>query len=116
MDSLDKKRTAQYFSSLIIKIGVEKEKQAFKELYQEFYPRIKSYLHSLKISHEHVNDLAQDVMMSVWRKAAQYNPKKSAPVTWIFTIARNRFIDTHIRKKRGSYEETLFLKLRYTAT
>lgn len=105
MTHTDIKNTSAYFSELIVRVGSHKERSAFKELYQEFYPRIKSYLRSLKVTPEAIEDLAQDVMMSVWRKAEQYNPDKAAPVTWIFTIARNRFIDTHIRKKKYNFTE-----------
>lgn len=94
-----------YYSLLIVKIAQEKSKSAFQELYLEFFPRIKSFLRSLKVEYEALDDLSQDVMVTIWRKAHQYDAEKSAPVTWIFTITRNRFIDTHIRKRKHNLTE-----------
>ena len=37
-------------------------------------------------------------MLSVWRRAETYDPEKSSPATWIFTIARNHRID-RLRKE-----------------
>jgi len=101
----DKKQYNIYFSSLITKIADIECRDAFKELYHEFYPRIKSYLRSLKVDPEVIDDLAQEVMAVIWRKAVQYNPDKSAPITWIFTISRNLFIDKYIRKKKHNFTE-----------
>ncbi|MCP4315626.1 MAG: sigma-70 family RNA polymerase sigma factor [Hyphomicrobiales bacterium] len=43
------------------------------------------------------NDLAEDMMqeviLTVWRKAALYSPGRGSVATWIFTIARNARID-----------------------
>jgi len=32
-------------------------------------------------------------MMTVWRKAQQFNPKAASAITWLYTIVRNRRID-----------------------
>ena len=38
-------------------------------------------------------ELTQEIMLTIWRRAESYDPKKAAASTWIFTIARNRRID-----------------------
>ena len=38
-------------------------------------------------------ELVQEVMISVWRRACLYDWRKAAASTWIFTIARNQRID-----------------------
>jgi RNA polymerase sigma-70 factor (ECF subfamily) len=45
-------------------------------------------------------DLAQEAMLTVWRKANQFDPGKAAAATWAFTIARNLRIDALRREKR----------------
>ena len=40
-------------------------------------------------------------MLSVWRKAALFDPTASGAATWIFTIARNLRIDAIRRERRG---------------
>jgi RNA polymerase sigma factor (sigma-70 family) len=38
-------------------------------------------------------DLLQEVFVTVWRKAASFDPGRASPITWLVTIARNRAID-----------------------
>jgi RNA polymerase sigma factor (sigma-70 family) len=41
-------------------------------------------------------DVLQEVYMTIWRKAAIFDPALSSPMTWLIAIARNRAID-HLR-------------------
>ena len=81
------------------RIASARDKEAFSEVFSYFAPRVKSYLLRFNISSEHAEDLAQEIMVTLWRKAGQYDPAKAALSTWIFRIARNRFID-HSRKQK----------------
>ena len=72
---------------------------AFMALFNYYAPRIKSFMRKLGSSDELAEELAQDVMLAVWRKAATYDPAKSAVSSWIFTIARNLRIDA-LRRER----------------
>lgn len=38
-------------------------------------------------------DVLQDVFVTIWHKAAEFDPARASPVTWAATIARNRAID-----------------------
>jgi RNA polymerase sigma factor (sigma-70 family) len=38
-------------------------------------------------------DVLQEVYLTVWRKAAEFDPGRASPVTWLIAIARNRAID-----------------------
>ncbi len=42
-------------------------------------------------------DLAQETLLTVWRKAHLFHPSRGSASTWIFTIARNLRID-HVRR------------------
>jgi RNA polymerase sigma-70 factor (ECF subfamily) len=50
-------------------------------------------------------ECAQDVMATVWTKAALYDPARASVATWVFTIARNRRIDTIRRQRRAEPED-----------
>ena len=45
-------------------------------------------------------EIVQDVMLTVWRKAAQFDESQASVSTWIFRIARNRQIDTFRKAAR----------------
>jgi RNA polymerase sigma-70 factor (ECF subfamily) len=38
-------------------------------------------------------DVLQEVFMTVWQKAAAFDPDRASPITWLAAIARNRAID-----------------------
>src|SRR5215470_14302020 len=38
-------------------------------------------------------DVLQEVYVTVWRKAASFDPGRASPITWLVAIARNRSID-----------------------
>lgn len=85
---------------LLMDVGKDRDRKAFAALFQYFAPRIKSFLMRLGSDDSEAEELAQAVMLTVWQKAASYDPSKAAASTWIFTIARNRRIDLLRKHKR----------------
>ena len=77
----------------ILAIARAQDRAAFARLFGHFGPRVKSYLLRLGADQGQAEDLTQEVMLAVWRKAPAYDPRLAAPSTWIFAIARNRRID-----------------------
>lgn len=93
-----------HFEQCMAEIAQAQSRQAFASLFEYFAPRIKSYMLRLGADDSQAEDLAQDVMVTVWRKATQYDPGKASVSTWIFRIARNRRIDVHRRSLRPALE------------
>jgi len=87
-------------SELIVAIGERKDREAFATLFNHFAPRVKSYLMRLGAGPEAAEELAQETLFTVWRRAEAYDPGRSAASTWIFTIARNLRIDLARRNRR----------------
>lgn len=85
--------------AMITAIAARADREAFARLFDHFAPRVKSYLLRLGAGPDLAEDLAQETLLSVWRKAGSYDPAKAAASTWIFTIARNLRID-RIRRER----------------
>jgi RNA polymerase sigma-70 factor, ECF subfamily len=81
------------FAFLIENIASQKDREALAELFAHFAPRVKGYLMRLGASNGQAEEVTQDAMLTVWRKAHLFDRKKAAASTWIFTIARNRRID-----------------------
>jgi RNA polymerase sigma-70 factor (ECF subfamily) len=71
----------------------ERDADAFRQLYELYGPRVKSYMMRQGADAQIAEDLAQETMLTVWRKAALYSGDKGSAATWIFTIARNLRID-----------------------
>ncbi|KZM47702.1 sigma-70 family RNA polymerase sigma factor [Labrenzia sp. OB1] len=90
---------AQYYSDLIVKVAAERDKAAFVELFDHFAPRLKGYLMKQGADNAVAEEVAQDVMVTLWRKADLFDPCKSSASTWLFRIARNRRIDRLRRQK-----------------
>lgn len=81
-------------SELLTHIANARDRAAFEELFHYFAPRIKGYLLNTRLSSEQAEDIAQETMLKVWRKAHLFDAKKASASTWIFTIARNLRVDT----------------------
>lgn len=67
--------------------------EAFRKLFQTYAPRVKSYMMRQGADANTAEELAQETMMTVWRKASLYSVEKGSATTWIYTIARNLRID-----------------------
>jgi len=76
-------------------IAAARSRKAFAEIFEHFAPRLKSYLMRLGSDPSGAEEVMQEVMLNVWRKAEQYDRKQASVSTWIFRIARNRRIDNH---------------------
>jgi RNA polymerase sigma-70 factor (ECF subfamily) len=90
---------ATRLNALVVAVGRARDSAAFKELYDHFAPRVKGYLMRLGSNPMVAEDLAQEAMLTLWRKAALFDPQKASASTWVFTIARNLRIDS-VRKER----------------
>ncbi len=73
------------------------DRQAFAALFKHFAPRIAAYLMRGGTSASSAEDLAQEAMVLLWRKAGSFDPARGAAAAWIFTIARHLRIDRHRR-------------------
>ena len=91
-------------AALMLRVAREQDRSAFAELFGHFGPRVKSYLMRLGSDASGAEDLLQEVMLAVWRRAATYDPAQAGVATWIFTIARNKRIDALRRVPRGALD------------
>src|SRR5271166_5839425 len=51
------------------------------------------------------DELAQEALLAVWRKAPLFDPSTAGAAAWIFTIARNLRIDAYRRGRRDGLTE-----------
>jgi RNA polymerase sigma-70 factor (ECF subfamily) len=99
------------FADLMAAVAERQDRAAYSELFGYYAPRVKSYLMRLGADGALAEEIAQDVMVTVWRKAGLFDRSQASVSTWIFRIARNRRIDVFRRARRPDLdpEETLLL-------
>jgi RNA polymerase sigma-70 factor, ECF subfamily len=102
MTEFNQSGSADEFGRRIQAIADHGDREAFAELYQHFGPRIKGFLIRGGAGAHLAEDLAQEAMLTVWRKAAYFDPSRASASTWIFTIVRNLRIDGQRREKRAA--------------
>jgi len=85
---------------LIRAIAMRGDRAAFAALFTRFAPRVKAYLLRLGLDDASAEEQAQEVLLTIWRKAAQFDPARATAAAWIFTIARNLRIDAARRTQR----------------
>jgi len=83
----------------ITAIAKTKDKPAFAALFAFYAPRIKAMLMRRGVAAATAEDLAQDALIAVWHKACSYDAAQASASAWIFTIARNLYVDS-LRRNR----------------
>lgn len=89
------------WASLISRIAEHADRDAFRELFDHFAPRIKGFLIKRGVDRDTAEEIAQETLVIVWRKAALYNPNGGDAAAWIYTIARNLRTDAARRVIRS---------------
>jgi RNA polymerase sigma-70 factor (ECF subfamily) len=82
------------------RVAQGRDREAFVALFSRYAVRVKAFLIAGGASHDVADEAAQDVMITLWRRAELYDPAKAAVSTWIFAVARNRRIDMIRRARR----------------
>jgi RNA polymerase sigma-70 factor (ECF subfamily) len=77
-----------------------RDMQAFAALFRFYAPRLKSFLLKQGFSDIESEDLVQETMLNLWRRAESFDAAKAGVSTWVFTIARNCGIDRRRRMVR----------------
>jgi RNA polymerase sigma-70 factor (ECF subfamily) len=80
-------------ADLLRRVADRTDPAAFRQLYEAFGPRVKAYMMRMGADPGTAEDLAQETLLTVWRKAGLYAADKGSMTTWVFAIARNLRID-----------------------
>lgn len=95
------KLSSEEVNQLVLAIAARQDRAAFAELFNLAAPRVKSYMMRTGSAPEVAEEIAQEALLLVWRKAAYFDPARASAATWIFAIARNLRIDFQ-RKAKSS--------------
>lgn len=92
-------------------VADERDKAAFAQLFRHFGPKLKSYSMRGGADPQTAEEVTQEAMIAVWRKAGSFDPAKASVATWLFTIVRNKRIDLIRRESRPELKPEDFLHL-----
>lgn len=93
------------FADLMNAVAARQDRDAFAALFAFYAPRVKAYMLRLGAGAALAEELAQEVMITVWRKATLFDRKQASVSTWIFRIARNRRIDAARRARHADFDQ-----------
>ena len=83
----------------LIAVRDRRDRVAFANLFDYFAPRLRTMMLRSGMGRAVADDMVQEVLLTAWQKAAQFDPARAQAAAWIYRIARNRQID-HIRRER----------------
>lgn len=84
---------------LIVRRCVDGERAAFEKLFAIYQPRLKYYVRRLNSDGVNVDDILQDIWLTVIKKIHKLKDVRSFNV-WLYRIARNKVYDGFRRKDR----------------
>lgn len=86
----------------LLKLMATGDEEAFGMLYERMAPRVLGLLRTMMSDTSEAQDVLQDVMWEVWRRASAFDAQIASASTWILMIARARGIDRLRKLTRGA--------------
>lgn len=91
--------------AVLLKRIAAQDKTAFAELYTATSPKLLGIVLRILKRRDIAEEVLQEIYVKIWDKAADFDPERASPITWLSTIARNRAIDTVRQKSHASIED-----------
>ncbi len=87
-------------------IATRGDRAAFAQLFRRYAPKIKAHLLARGAATGAADELTQEVMLIVWRKAGLYDASRGSVAAWLYTISRNSLFHTTRGERRPKAEST----------
>jgi RNA polymerase sigma factor (sigma-70 family) len=89
---MDADAARKVLAAALIRAG-SGDRAALRIVYQDTSAKLFGVLLRILKDRSEAEDVLQDVYVTVWRRAATFDPARASPITWLVAIARNRAID-----------------------
>jgi RNA polymerase sigma-70 factor (ECF subfamily) len=98
--------TAETLKSWLQAVARTQDRASFARLHGFFAPRLTAWLSRTGLPPVQIEDIVQETMIAIWRKAGLYDAKFGGVSTWVFVIARNQRVD-YLRRKQNRVTQPL---------
>src|SRR5260370_14863554 len=92
LDRMDEDATRSQLAAALARVAGG-DHAALRIVYQDTSAKLFGVCLRILKDRSEAEDVLQDVYVTVWRKAATFDPGRASPITWMVAIARNRAID-----------------------
>jgi RNA polymerase sigma-70 factor (ECF subfamily) len=89
---MDADAARSQLAAALVRVGTG-DRAALRTVYDDSAPKIFGVLIRILKDRSEAEDVLQDVYVTLWRKAALFDPERAGAMTWLIAIARNRAID-----------------------
>jgi RNA polymerase sigma factor (sigma-70 family) len=90
--SQDAEQARSQLAAALVRVGTG-DRAALRTVYHDSSAKLFGVLLRILKDRSEAEDVLQDVYVTVWRKAALFDPERASAITWLVAIARNRAID-----------------------
>lgn len=80
------------------------EANAFEILYDRYSGPVYSLAVGMLRDPQAAQDITQDVFLSIWRGAAEFDPRRGKPRAWILALAHHKAVDAVRRQQHRAME------------
>lgn len=90
---LDDRESHHRRTAALLRRVADADTSALEELHDSCSGTLFGVILSVLRNREEAEDVLQEVFVSVWERAAQFDPDLGKPISWLITVARNRAYD-----------------------
>ena len=83
------------------------DRAAFAQLFRRYAPKIKAHLLARGAATGAAEELTQEVMLIVWRKAGLYDASRGSVAAWLYTVSRNSLFNATRGERRRREEAAM---------